>query len=239
MRLTGKYKSILCISDQHYPYSHPDIVAFLRAIVEKYPPDLVVNLGDELDFHAISFHKANPDLLSPGDELKTAISKIAPLIKLFPKMKLLESNHGSLVYRRIKDAGIPLHVLKSYREVIEAPKTWEWVEDLVVTSSNGQDIFFCHGKSNNVLKESQLHSMNYVSGHWHSTFEIKYWANKNALYWGMSCGCLVDQSSLAFEYAKNFTKKFIVGTGIILEGIPRLVPMPLDKWGRWTGKLNC
>lgn len=53
----------------------------------------------------------------------------------------------------------------------------------------------------------------------------------------MSCGCLVDQSSLAFEYAKNFSKKFIIGTGIILNGIPQLIPMLLDKNGRWIKKL--
>lgn len=237
MKLNGKFKSILCISDMHHPYSHPDTLNFLKAIAKEYSPDLVVCLGDEVDFHAVSFHKSNPDLLSPGDELKTAISRLKPFYEFFPKMLILDSNHGSLVYRRIKDAGIPMHVVKPYGETLEAPKGWKWVDDLMVTASDGKDIYFCHGKSNNVLKESQLNSTNFVSGHWHSTFEIKYWANKNSLYWGMSCGCLVDQSSLAFEYAKNFTKKFIVGTGIILEGVPRLVPMLLDKHGRWIGRL--
>ena len=238
-KLSGKYKSILCISDMHHPYSHPDTFAFLKQIAIEYTPDLVVCLGDELDFHAISFHKAHPDLLSPGDELKTAINRLQPYYEFFPKMHLLDSNHGSLVYRRLKDAGIPMHVIKSYRETIAAPKGWTWYDDLLVTASNGQDIYFHHGKSNNVLKESQIQSMCFVSGHWHSTFKIEYWANKNALYWGMSCGCLVDQSSMAYEYSKNFSKKFIIGTGLVLNGIPKLVPMILDKNGRWVGKLNC
>lgn len=121
------------------------------------------------------------------------------LYGFFPKMCILDSNHGSMVYRRLKDAGIPLEVVKKYNDVLQAPVGWKWYDDLLVTASNGQDIYFHHGKSNNVQKESQLHSMNFVSGHWHSTFEIRYWANKNALYWGMSCGCLVDQSSLANE----------------------------------------
>lgn len=223
----------------HHPYSHPDTFAFLKQIAIEYTPDLVVCLGDELDYHGISFYKSNPDLLSPGDELKTAINRLQPYYEFFPKMHLLDSNHGSLVYRRLKDAGIPMHVIKSYRETIAAPKGWHWYDDLLVTASNGQDIYFHHGKSNNVLKESQIQSMNFVSGHWHSTFKIEFWANKNALYWGMSCGCLVDQSSMAYEYSKNFSKKFIIGTGIIINGIPRLLPMILDKNGRWVGKLNC
>lgn len=194
-------------------------------------------MGDELDYHSISFHKPNPDLLSPGDELQTAINRIQPLFKMFPDMHIMDSNHGSLVYRRIKDAGIPMHVVKSYRDVLGAPAGWKWHNDLILELPNGQDTYFCHGGSNNVAKESQLHSMNFVSGHWHSTFEIKYWANKKALYWGMSTGCLVDQSSLAYEYAKNFTKKFIIGTGVIIDSLPRLVPMVLDKHSRWVNKI--
>lgn len=221
----------------HQPMAHPDTLNFLKAIALEFCPDLVVCLGDELDYHGISFHKAHPDMMSPGDELKTAISRLQPFYEFFPKMKLLHSNHGSLVYRRLKDSGIPFHVLKSYREVLDAPKGWEWVEDLIVTASDGKEIYFHHGKTSNVLKESQTHSMNYVSGHWHSTFEIRYWANHNGLYWGMSTGCLVDQSSLAFEYARNFSKKFIIGTGIIIEGQPKLIPMILDENGRWIKRI--
>ena len=42
---------------------------------------------------------------------------------------------------------------------------------------------------------------------------------------------------MAFGYAKNFKTRFIVGCGIIIDGIPRLLPMMLNARGRWTKKL--
>lgn len=237
MVVDGAYSNILFISDQHYPYAHRDIVPFLRAIKEVLKPELVINLGDEIDFHDVSFHKSNRDLPSAGDELKLAIEQISQLYELFPEMLVCESNHGSLVYRRVKDAGIPVHVLKSYRDVLGAPKGWSWHEDLLITTKSGDKILACHGKGSNALRESQLNSMNYVAGHYHSQFGINYWANSEKLYWSMQAGCLVDQKSLAYEYAKNFSKKFIIGTGVLINNQPRLLPMVLDHKGRWIKKL--
>jgi hypothetical protein len=42
---------------------------------------------------------------------------------------------------------------------------------------------------------------------------------------------------MAFEYAKNFKSRFIVGTAMILDGQPKLFPMVLNKEGKWIGKL--
>ena len=58
-------KSILVISDQHAPYHHIDTIDFLAAIKQKYKPDTVVNIGDEMDWHSISFHDSHPGLYSP------------------------------------------------------------------------------------------------------------------------------------------------------------------------------
>lgn len=237
MIVDGKYSNVLFISDMHIPYGHPDTFPFLKAIKEAIKPELVVCLGDELDFHAISFHRSNMDLMSPGDELKCAIDQLQSFYTLFPKMLLVESNHGSLVYRRVKDAGLPMHVIKPYREVIGAPDGWSWHEDLIIKTHYGPDIYVCHSTGADGLKESQAHSSNYVAGHLHSKFGINYWANKQHLYWAMQCACLVDQKSLAYEYAKNFSKKFIVGTGALYNGQPRLFPMLLDSNGRWIKRL--
>ena len=64
-----KAKSILVISDMHHPYSHPDTVPFLAACKKKFNPDQVVCIGDEVDFHSLSYHESNPDLDSSGVEL--------------------------------------------------------------------------------------------------------------------------------------------------------------------------
>ena len=93
-------KSILCISDQHAPYHHPDTLDFLAALKKEYKPDCVVNMGDELDWHSISFHDHHPGLHSPKDELEIAKVFFKELHKMFPKMHVLDSNHGSLVFRK-------------------------------------------------------------------------------------------------------------------------------------------
>ena len=56
------HKSVLVISDLHIPYHHKDAFAFLKAIKKEFKPDTVINIGDLLDFHAISMHEHNPDL---------------------------------------------------------------------------------------------------------------------------------------------------------------------------------
>ena len=75
-------QSILIISDFHAPYNHPDAVAFLGACKKKFKPTDVVCIGDEADFHAMSFHDSDPDLPSAGDELQKAIKELRKLYRL-------------------------------------------------------------------------------------------------------------------------------------------------------------
>jgi hypothetical protein len=79
--------------------------------------------------------------------------------------------------------------------------------------------------------------MNTVQGHYHPKFSIGYYSNPDALIWGMQVGCLIHQKSMAFDYAKNFKSRFIVGCGIIINGQPKLMPMVLKENGRWNGHI--
>lgn len=233
-----KNRYVLCISDTHVPYHHPDTIPFLKAVMNEYPIDRVIHMGDELDYHCISFHDSDPDLpFSPSAELEKSIEYMQEFYDLFPKVDVMESNHGSLVYRKQKYGGLPRSVIKSYSEILQAPKGWEWHRDLIINLSNGQECYFCHGLSANVMKASQDMSMNVVQGHYHNKFKIEYWSNPNNLFWGMNVGCSIDDSSLAFAYNKNIVRRPIIGHGIIIEGVPKLLPMVLNKKGRWNKKL--
>jgi len=228
---------VLVISDLHAPFYHQDTVPFLKAVKKKFKPDRVILTGDEADLHAISFHDSDPDLFSASAELEKAIDHLRPIYKLFPKADILESNHGSLVYRKGKHHGLPRSVFKSYREILEAPKGWRWHMELTITLSDKRKCYFTHGKSANGLKLSQAMGMSVVQGHHHSVFDIQYWANPNDLYWSMVVGCMIDDNSLAFAYNKSTFKRPLIGCGIILHGRPRLLPMILNKHGRWIGKI--
>ena len=232
----SKHKRILVISDLHIPYHRKDSFDFLKEIKKQFKPDTIINIGDEIDCHALSFHESNPDLPSAGHELSIAKEYIKELENIFPEMTLLDSNHSSLIYRRGIKHGIPRGFLREYNEFLNVKK-WKWVDDLVLTLPNKQRCLFTHGKSADVIKVSQIHSMNCVQGHFHSKFRIDYWANPDNLLWGMQVGCLIEQKNMAFHYAKNFKTKFVMGCGMIIDSIPKLMPMVLDKNGRWIGKI--
>ena len=84
----AKLKKVMVIGDLHVPYHHKDAFAFLEALKKHYKGfDLVVNIGDEIDQHGLSFHDSDPDLPSAGDELKLTKAYIKDLEKIFPKMK--------------------------------------------------------------------------------------------------------------------------------------------------------
>ena len=230
------HKKILVISDLHIPYHHKDSFSFLKAIKKEYKPDFVVNIGDMLDFHAINMHTHDPDLYSPGQELKVAKEYVAELENIFPEVIEVDSNHSSLVYRRALKYGMSRQFLKDYGDFL-GTKKWKWVDDLTLPMSNGQRCFFTHGRAADVLKVSQTMGMSAVQGHYHTKFTIQWWANPDNLFFGMNVGCLINQKSMAFNYAKNFKTRFILGCGIIINGIPRLLPMILNNNGNWNKQL--
>lgn len=229
---------ILVIPDLHMPYHHPCSIKFLDAVKKKYHPDRIVNLGDEVDNHAVSFHDSDVDLFSAGHELEKAKEYLQELVGLFPKMDLLESNHGSLYFRRVKNAGLPITILKSLNEILEVPKTWSWHSELIVTCSNGTKVYFTHGKSSAPLKLSQGVSMSCAQGHFHNLFSVNWWrTGLGEMMFDMKVGCLIDQESLAFAYGRNIVHKPMLGCAIIENGIPKLIPMITDGRNKWIGKL--
>jgi len=231
-----KSKSILVISDLHCPYQHPDAVRFLQAVKAKYKPDTVVCIGDEVDFHALSYHESNPDLPSAGDELQKAVEQLRPIYKLFPKVSVIESNHGSMVLRKALTGGIPSRAIRSYNEVLMAPKGWEWAPELIINTELGP-VYFCHGKSSAPGKLASQYGMSTVEGHFHEKAQIHYISTPERLMFGLHTGCLANDKSLALQYNKINPKRPIVSIAVIIDGIPNIVPMVLKKNYRWTGKL--
>lgn len=226
---------ILFISDMHIPFHHQDTFKFLKHLKEKHNPTRVICLGDELDKHALSYHDSDPDGYSAGHELDTSLPYIKELESIFPVMDIVESNHGSLHLRKAKTHGIPKRYIKTYNEILGVGEGWKWYYDLTLELPNGQQCYVHHGKSSDVLKLSQQMGMNSVQGHYHSIFKVDWWANPKDLYWSLQCGCLIDRESYAFSYENVNIKKPIIGTGLVIDSVPLLEPMLLDKNGRWKG----
>ena len=231
-------KVILVIPDQHFPFAHRDIIKFLSAVKAKYKPTRVVNLGDEAEYAQISFHPSDPDMPGAGDELKKTKDMLRPLMRLFPVMDILESNHGSMHLRKAFMAGLPMALIKSYREILDAPDGWTWHPDLILDLPTGEKVFFHPGMSANGIQLSQSLHMNTVQGHHHTIFKIEYSAGLTNTVWAMQPGCLIDDASRAFSYNKLQKKRPILGCGLIINGSPRLVQMRLNPRGSWDGVVD-
>lgn len=229
-------KSLLVISDMHWPYAHPDTVAFLKAVKAKYKPDTVVCIGDEIDAHDMSFHDSDPDLDSAGVELEKAIKGLQPVYKLFPNVTVVESNHGSMVFRKALVGKIPKKAIKPYNDILDAPKGWKWVFDVIIQTPLGP-VYLCHGKSGSAGKLASQYGMSSIQGHFHEKAQITYISTPEKLMFDAHTGCLADDKSLALGYNKVNPKRPIVSLIVVINGVPHIVPMVLKKGGRWVGSL--
>ena len=225
---------ILVMGDDHNPYGHPDKMEFLRGVKERFHPDTVVHLGDEVDHHAMSMHDSDPNLDSAGPELYKARRALKELAELFPTMLLCNSNHGSMAYRRALKHGIPTEYIKDYLDVLfpdgDKPD-WKWADEWELETQAGP-VLFRHQFSGKESTSACHEGRNTIGGHWHSKLNVEYRQSRGRLYFGASCGCLADPKSLAFRYSVNMMNRPILGVILICAGVPLVLPMPLDEKGR-------
>lgn len=234
----GVCRRILVVGDLHAPYTHPDAIDFLRSVRDEYSPDMVVQVGDETDGHAISFHDSDPNLDSAGVELEKAKAVLEEVHALFPNLLVCDSNHGSLVYRRAKAHGLPVQFIKKYRDILfpdHGAPAWSWADAWVLNTPLGP-VRFQHQVSGDLMLNASHERTSMVIGHEHGKYSVTYAASSTALYFGAYAGCLIDRKSMAFAYGKLTRAKPILGCMVITEGCPQLIPMLMDEDGRWVGR---
>jgi hypothetical protein len=228
--------NVLVIADTQNPFDHRDYLRFLKAVQKKYKCAQVVHVGDEVDFHSMSDYQADPDGMSPGDELKAAIKSLQPYYKAFPEVLVCESNHTARIYKRAFKAGIPKTAIKSYSEQLEAPKGWVWdykheIDNVVYKHGMG------YSGRDGAMNAARDELKSTVIGHLHSEAGIQYWANSEVILFGMNVGSGIDRKAYAFNYGRDSRKKPILSCGVVIKGHPILVPMVMNRRGRWVGKL--
>lgn len=227
---------VLAISDQHHPFAHRDVFAFLKEVRRKYKPGRTVCLGDEIDAYGLSNFEHDPDAPSPGDEFEQAMDQMRLLYAIFPHVQSCISNHTARPYRQATKHGIPSVFLRSYRDFMDAPSGWSWHDSVEI---DGVRYFHGEGFSGplGALKAAQAYMQPVVIGHLHSYAGVIFNANPKHLIWGLNAGCLIDRSQMAFHYAKHMAAKPILGVGLVRDGIPTFLPMTLERGGRWNGEV--
>lgn len=216
--------NVLHISDLHLPFTHPKALSFCKKLYKKYKCDKVVLAGDIIDHSAMSYHETDADGMSAGDELKLARKLIKPWVKAFPKAHVTIGNHDALLERKAKTFGIPKAMIRELAEIYETPG-WKWVLEVEI-----DDVLFFHGKGygrNAALNTALAERRSIAQGHAHSFAGVQYSTSTKDRIFGLNSGCLIDIKAYAFAYSKNFSVRPVLGSSVILDGLPIFIPMEL------------
>ena len=225
---------VLAISDLHAPFNHCDALAFLKAVKQRFKPNVFVQLGDEADFAAFSRWTPDPDGMSPGKELEKAIEALIPFYLEFPEMLVCESNHTVRPLKKMFEAGLPAAFLPSYAKMLNAPDGWKWSQYWEIDGVRyhhgdaGRSGQFAPAAYLKAFKQSHVH------GHLHGFASVVY----EGPHFGVNAGCLIDPQAYAFKYARNHAIPVNLGCALIFNGVSaHYLPLHTDRHGRWTGTL--
>lgn len=222
LKLDVRGKRVLLISDLHHPWAVDDWFEFLESLHKKRKYDVIISMGDECDAAGISFHEKEDGMPTPSKELEMAIDSMQLMATLFPKMYILESNHGSLIFRKSKFHGIPYSYLKPLPELYGTPG-YSWHSEILLTTDSGK-VYLTHGKKSGYAAMVREMGVSCIQAHFHSKAEITYHKTIGGLKFSMFVGCLADQQKIAFNYSQSNVGQFINCVGELdKNGKPNLV----------------
>ena len=133
----------------------------------------------------------------------------------------IRDTHDALTARKATTAGIPFEALRDYADLWSLPKTWTTHERYETLTIDGVD--YSHGETGKggmyaSVKQSRDNFRSRVCGHWHSEAGVWYSVNNTHRVFGMNVGTGIDAKLLQFEYGRNFSRKPVVGCGVVLGG---------------------
>ncbi len=213
-RKTGRIVGI--IGDLHLPFEHKDYLSFCIEQKRKHKWDTIVQIGDLVDNHALSYFEADPDMHSPGTEMELVDDHLKPWFKAFPKVLLCHGNHDNRLAIRSKTSGLPKRCLRSYRDVWQLPKGWK--DDLYHIIDG---VLYEHGTTYGKMAHLAAainNRQSTVMGHSHSFAGIAYTASKKDCIFGMNVGCGINIKSPAFNYAKHHKNRPIIACATVYYG---------------------
>ena len=216
--------NILHIPDLHIPYQHKNALRFACRIRDKYKINKVIFGGDVFDQYSMSRYGKDPDALTANKEFDLAKKEVTRWVHEFPVADITTGNHDIRLHKRLVEIGIPPKLLiKTFNGLWDLPDTWKWGFDKEV-----DNIRFIHGvKSgqNAHYLTAKDYRQSVVLCHTHSTLGINHMAGPRDSIFAMNTGCLIDDKSLAFSYAKDFTSRPVLGCGVIINGEPHVIRM--------------
>jgi len=219
------------IGDTHFPFVHPNYLAFLMDTFEKYGVTKIVHIGDMADNHAISRWQSEADADSANREFELAMRDVRRYTTAFPEVTLLLGNHCRIPERQAASLGIPSQFLKGTKELWGLPSGWDVDEQIIL---NG--VMYEHGINSTGVNGAMIKAtnamMSCVIGHAHSFGGVQYKSNAHSLIFGLQVGCGISINQYAFRYGKYNKNREVLGCGIVFDKANAIfVPMS-DKYFR-------
>lgn len=215
----------MIISDTQEPFSAERSIAFCKYVQKEFkiPNSNCFHVGDETDqFHGGLYDKDGEYEHTPRGEIQAAKQKMLEWYSAFPEMKVCISNHGNRWLRKAAAVQMPSELLRTYRELYDAPQGWQWKEEWKNTNTkfpwrmiHGMGYSGKDGARNAALDAG----MSTVIGHLHSYAGIHYikTLGRKDLIWGFNVGSLIDVEAYCFKYSKYSRSQPCLGVGVIFQ----------------------
>lgn len=204
------------VGDIHLPFEHKHYLEFCLDTFRTWKVDHVHLVGDVVDGHALGFWDHDPNGRSAEDEAKEAEEKLKVWRKRIKKCTVSIGNHDARHYRQARRSGIPDRYLRWYADVWGTPH-WDWAETHIIDR-----VVYSHGTGTSgkdaAINRAIKQRASVVIGHVHTFAGVKYHANEFDRIFGLNAGCGIDVDRYAFEYAKPFPERPVLGCGIVIDG---------------------
>ncbi len=216
------------IGDCHIPGERLGYLQFCAdTLLGKYDCDIIVHIGDLVDWHSISFHAKQPMLPAMSGEYTLALPRVQQWQEVFPTVKWCIGNHDELPARQVNDNGMAEFILKPYNE-LWGLKDWEIDFSFIL-----DDCVYRHGTGTsgihpawNLMNKSK---MSVVMGHCHSRAGTKWSMNPLKRFFCMDVGCGIDEKLYQFAYGKNLPERPVLACGVVDDGQPISIAMPCGR----------
>ena len=209
----GNKDNILIIGDIHEPFCLDGYLEFCREQQERFDCGRVVFIGDIIDSYYESFYEKAIDApMTQQQERQAAIAKLKEWYHVFPEAVVTVGNHTLRYYRKGTKYGIHESHFRPLDQILEAPKDWRFVDEIIIDK-----VLYRHGATGHAFTNAQKERMSVVEGDKHTLGYVQWSSSRKDSIFGMQTGCGIDYRKFAFHYAKNTSKKPVIGCGVVLD----------------------
>lgn len=223
-----KSRIIFVLPDMHLPWGDwgaIEEVAEEIGIAKRRGDDVtVVQLGDLIDARAWSKYPKGPSDENAQQEWDEAEEAMERLYDLIPEMNILLGNHDERFAKKATESQLPRQLVRTLDEYFSFDG-WVWHTAEIPLEIDG--IAFIHGDNFPIPTPTTAAlrlGQSVCYGHSHSG-HLSYVVTFKRRLFSLNCGWLGDESKSAFNYARKSPNRSFKGYGVIIDGVPHLVPL--------------